>query len=282
MRGEIATEASRTKPPFWVKSIGGRELILSSFHIGPLTARHYADVLREFGAVCLEAYPSSAYALAQFMEEMGIEPLGLKAVITSSETLLSHQRQLIERMLGQLFDYYGTAERVAFISTCEQGNYHYLMDYSIIEFLRTDQEGARQIVGTSLGNRFMPLYRYATGDTVRLSGASCACGRAFPVVDEIDGRLEDVVRAPSGRVVGRLGSVFKDTLGVRESQIIQDRLDHLLVLVAAGPGYGRVAESQIRSNLNDRLGGEMSIDIEIVDKIPRSASGKLRFLVSKI
>ena len=282
LRGEIVTDASRTKPPYWVESLGGRELILSSYHISPASIRQYVDALRQFDAACLEAYPSSAFALAQLMEEMDIEPLGLKAVITSSETLLSRQRQLIEKKLGRLYDYYGNAERVAFISTCENGNYHYMMDYGIVEFLPTERDGARQIVGTSLGNRLMPLYRYATGDSARLSGASCACGRAFPVVDEIAGRLEDVIHTPSGRAIARLDSVFKGVDGVRESQIIQDRLDHLVVRIVPGAGYTRAAELQIRDHLNDRLSGEMLLDFEIVDKIPRSASGKFRFLVSRI
>jgi phenylacetate-CoA ligase len=282
LRGEIVVEAARRRPPYWISSIGGRELILSSFHLSAESVQSYVDAISAAGSVCLEAYPSSAFALASLMEEAGIVPLRLRAVFTSSETLLAHQRATIQRMLGPVFDYYGNGERVAFISSCEHGHYHYMMDYSIVEFLPSTAEGLYQIVGTSLRNRSMPFYRYATGDLARVSGASCPCSRAFPVVDEIEGRMDDMVRTPTGRWIGRLGATFQAVPGVREAQIVQDRLDHLLVRIVPGPGYSDTTRSMVRDKLLLRTGDEMQLDFEVVDTIPRTKSGKFRFLVSQV
>ena len=66
-----------------------------------------------------------------------------------------------------------------------------------------------QIVGTTIHNAAMPFLRYATGDFARLSHQPCPCGRAFPVVENIEGRQDDYVITPSGKWIGRLDIPFK-------------------------------------------------------------------------
>ena len=81
--------------------------------------------------LAIEGYPSSVYALARFVIERGVQ-LSMKAVLTTSETLSTEQRLVIEKAFDcKVFDYYGMAERVAAIHTCEYGRYHLVPEYEL-------------------------------------------------------------------------------------------------------------------------------------------------------
>src|SRR5438067_9016 len=63
----------------------------------------------------------------------------LRGVMTSSETLEPDVRASVEQAFGvRVFDWYGQAERVAAIGTCEHGSYHVLTDYGDAALLAPD------------------------------------------------------------------------------------------------------------------------------------------------
>ncbi len=79
-----------------------------------------------------------------------------------------------------------------------------------------------EVIATGFANRAMPLFRYRTGDVATLrKHAGCSCGRSRPIIEELDGRIEDYVVTPDGRRIGRMDHVFKDALLVKEAQILQ-------------------------------------------------------------
>ena len=51
---------------------------------------------------------------------------------------------------------------------------------------------------------------------------------------DIDGRIEDYVLTPEGRLVGRLDHVFKEQYEIEEAQIVQDDPSSIDILVVAG------------------------------------------------
>ena len=128
----------------------------------------------------------------------------------------------------------------------------------------------------------MPLIRCATGDLVRLSHQSCSCGRAFPLIQNIEGRQDDYVITTSGRWIGRLDLVFKGVSGLVEGQIIQEKLDLVRVLIVPAKDFTQNDENLLLHKLRERLGKEMKIVIQKVDFIPRTKRGKLKLVISKI
>ena len=54
------------------------------------------------------------------------------------------------------------------------------------------------------------------------------------------------------------------------------------MLVVRDSNYSNVDEHHLLSEFDYRLGGGLEINIRYVDRIPRSKSGKLRFVVSDI
>ena len=134
---------------------------------------------------------------------------------------------------------------------------------------------------TSFTNDAFPLLRYRLGDVVVLGEEGCPCGRRFPVVDRIVGRLDDVLVTPDGRRVGRLDPVFKGRRTIREAQVVQETESGVRVRIVPGPDYTDEDGLAVVRELEARLGTEMRIVVERVEGIERTAGGKFRAVVNR-
>jgi phenylacetate-CoA ligase len=287
--GHPVVPPSRRRPPFWVYNAMERQLIFSAQHLGPREGQEVAKRLARFRPDLIHGYPSALALVAQAVLEADVEIPSLKGVYTASETLLEAQQNLIARAFRcPVMNWYGNTEMVANIVACPEGCLHVQVLHSWVEILRPDGSPAREgeegeLVCTGFGNSAMPLIRYRVGDRAVVSGAGCRCGRTTPTVAAVTGRVEDYVVTPSGRLVGRLDHVFKDSLSVREAQLIQDRPDHLRIVVVPRPEFDRSRdEAVITAHLRERLEPQMSWTFEYVDEIPRGPTGKFRFVVSEV
>lgn len=286
IRGDMIVPAGQRHPPFWRLNRAENMLMLSSYHLSDRAARAYVEALSRFDPVVIQAYPSSIAFLAGWMLGARAQYHGraLRGIVTSSETLSENQRRDIERAFGcRVFDWYGQFERVAAIGTCERGGRHLITDYSYVELLPAD-EGLCEIVGTGFNNLSMPLIRYRCGDRVRPApaGRRCACGRSFPLIEEVLGRVDDSIKLPDGRSVGRLDHLFKGVEGILEAQIRQDRLDAVTLLIVAAPTYTDRTRDVLKSNARHRLGNGIELDIRLVDAIPRTRNGKFKGVVCNV
>jgi phenylacetate-coenzyme A ligase PaaK-like adenylate-forming protein len=285
--GRTIVAPTQSKPPYWRTNRAGHALLFSSYHISSSTLPDYVAALERFAPALIDSYPSSVGAIARFLLQQRITTIRPRAIVTSSETLLDGVRREIETAFAcPVFDHYGGAEMAAFISQCERGRYHVNPEFGVVEILR-DGVPARagemgEIIATGFVNRVMPLVRYATGDLAEADGSPCPCGRAFPTVARIVGRLDDTIVTPDGRMIGRLDPIFKAGSTVRESRIVQDAVDHVrLEIVPEGNLPDRERDDLLRE-LAARLGPTMRIDLVAVAGIPRTASGKLRTVVNEV
>lgn len=284
IRGDMVTPVEQREPPFWRTNHGEGMLMLSSYHLSESNASAYLDALAGFGPAVIQAYPSSIGFLAAWLDSHGRDYAGapLKGIVTSSEAIGDAQLACIERRFGcRVFDWYGQFERVAAVGTCEHGRRHLIADYSYVELVPTT-EGRHEIVGTGFNNFSMPLVRYRTGDYVQLPATqrTCACGRAFPVIERIVGREDDSLELPGNRVVRRgLGHIVKDAPGVIASQIRQSRSGDIRVLVVCSDEFDAAARHKMLQRARERLGHEVALSIERVDEIERGRNGKYAFIV---
>lgn len=283
LRGDMVVPASQHSPPFWRYDIAQSSLHMSSYHLSEETIPSYLSALRRYQPALIYAYPSAVNLLAHYIVTNGID-LGLpslRSVVTSSETLLPSQRELIAKAMGcRVFDWYGLGERVAFIGTCEHGSYHLFDDYGITEFHPVGQN-KYELVATGFTNLGMPLIRYRTGDLVRLGEHNrCGCNRVFTVVGSIDGRSDDIVRLKSGRMIGRLDLIFKGLKGIVEAQVVQRTLEDVLIKVVVDRSFRAETMEKLKYNARERFGEELRVETQIVPRIERNAAGKFRSVVS--
>jgi len=288
--GRQVAPLEQKKPPFWRHNLVLNQLFFSGFHMSTENLSSYVKKLRDFKAVAFEGYSSLIYILADYILAQS-QTVPLKAVLTSSETLTRLQREVIEKAFAcKVFDFYGLAERVAFAIECEAHNGKHLNpDFAIHEVLDSNDQAAPvgklgRLVGTSLHNKAMPLLRYLTNDMVTLKGEPCSCGRKFPLIDDIASRIGDIIVAKNGRYITPL-SISAATLHVTtitHHQVIQEEKDRIVVKVVKGEGYSDADSDFLLKELGRVFGEGMFIELDFVDNIPRTASGKYRWVISKL
>ncbi|MEX2162796.1 MAG: hypothetical protein WD823_00950 [Sulfuricaulis sp.] len=282
-RGDMIAPVQKTEPPFWRMNRPANMLMLSSYHLSEANAEGYIRALESFDPVVIQAYPSSISFLARAMEMLSrcYEGRSLKGIVTSSETLTTEQRTIVEsKFRCRVFDQYGSTEKIVLIGTCEAGTRHMELDYGFGEYLDCD-DGSCELVGTGFYNSVTPLIRYRIGDRIVLKNRSerCTCGRNMPIVERVEGRLDDYVITPDGRQVGRLDHIFKDVWNVVEAQIRQDRVGEVTILVVPAEKFGKPDQDRIIHNTRERLGADTRISVRSVESIQRGPNGKFRAVV---
>jgi phenylacetate-CoA ligase len=262
-------------------------LHLSSFNFKKENMPLYVQRLKRFNPVLIKAYPSSLELFCRWLRELELEDYRPPSVLTAAETLLEHQEAIIREVLQcPVFDFYNQNERAALFSTCGEGTHHVHEEYSFVEIVDRSAEGfgsggAGEVVATTFHNRAMPLIRYRTNDLAEADDSACSCGRTYRTVQNIIGRVEDVVITPDGRHVGRLDAAFKASPGVRLSQVVQDTVDTLEVKIVKGVSFQQSDLDKIEEGLRARVGSEIEIRFAFVDSIPAGTNGKIQFVISK-
>jgi phenylacetate-CoA ligase len=262
-----------------------KELILSTYHLSKNTAKQYASVIKHYGVKAIVGYPSAVCLLAQTCLDADIK-FKVPAVLTSSEILTEPMRKTICQAFDcQVFDFYGGAERVCYIFTCEHGNYHIIPEYGLTELIpidKSDDSSEFKIVATGFWNLAMPFIRYDTGDIVINSNNRCPCGRQFPTIKSISGRQADTIKTLSGRQLGAaiLTHLLYGVDHVAESQIVQDALDHITVKYVPTERFSKEDLQAFRNLITKHLPSELKVTFQQTEAIEKTNTGKLRPVVS--
>jgi phenylacetate-CoA ligase len=291
----FAKAEARAGQLFHYQALPGR-LLLNSLSIAPGNAAAYANALRTYRAQFLKGIASALYYLALFFQEEGIRDVRLRGVFSTGEMLLPYQRKTIEQVFHcRVLDSYGHMERTVAISECPEGGLHINPEYGVLELTeRTPSRrlnGGRKvytakIVGTSLHNFSMPLLRYDVGDLVEVdeSPEACACCRAMPRVRRLNGRREDVLLLPDGRVVTTLFIVFDQVPGIAQGQVIQEEPGRIRVRLVRTPAYTDQTEEELLNYLRRFVGTDMRVQLEYLsqDALRPDRHGKFRTIISRI
>ena len=286
--GYLVTAPKRNRPPFWVHNRRWKQLYMSSYHLSPKYLDCYVKELRKFKADYIEGYPSSIYAIAQYIVDNNLEPVSFKACFTTAETLFDYQREAIKKAFRcRTYNQYGCGEMTVFAAECEDGSMHLSPEIGIVEVVDDNDQPVPvgqtgQLICTSLINRVQPFIRYRVGDLVALRTGRCSCGSPLPMLDFIEGRTDAVLMTRDGRRIGRLDPVFKGVHGIAEAQIVQDNYCKFRVRVVPGSGYTQADADTIVNNLAARIGGQPDIRIELVEQIERTRAGKFKAVVCNL
>jgi phenylacetate-CoA ligase len=238
----------------------------------------------------IKSLPSSLTMLAKLNLETP-DPLRLKSIYTCAEVLTDETRGLLEDSFScKVFNQYGTIEVRSIAVECpEQHNMHLIPNSSLVEILddrgKPMKSGTGDIALTCLHNRTMPFIRYMVGDRASW-GKECSCGRDSLVLKSIDGRREDMIILPSGKMRPSI-SVHPLVVRAREMlcyQLVQERPELFVFryVPTKKPMDKRLKDiiaSRIRRGCMEE---EVTIEFEEVDRIEKGRTGKIRTVISKV
>jgi phenylacetate-CoA ligase len=286
--GQPIVPVEQKQPPFWRTNHWNRQTLLSIYHCSPQNLPAYVDAVHATEAAFVQGYPSALHLVARAMLEARRPlPRGrIKGCFTSSESLLAFQRTALEEAFGApVQDRYGASELCVSMTQCRNGRHHVDMESCIIE-VETEEETDEWVRGpllvTGLGNLGTPFIRYRIGDVGTRSKLPCDCGRAGDVYLAVDGRIEDYIVTPDGRMIGRADHIFKEQLDVAEAQILQETESELEVLLVPRASYDEHSERELLEEFRLRIGSDIDINLQYVESIPREPNGKFRAVKSKV
>ena len=227
----------------------------------------------------LLGHASQLIAIAEETRRRDIQLSGLKQVRTFAEMLPRAAREFLGEAWGTpVVDMYTTRECGYLALQCPDHEHFHVQEGVILEILRDDGTPCEagetgSVVVTTLHNFAMPLIRYVVGDYAEV-GPPCSCGRGLPVLKQVNGRVRNMLLLPSGRKVWPILGFYRDTLPVRQRQVIQKSLEEVeLRLVVERPLTGP-EEEEARATLRAKLGHPFRVTISYHTEIPRSRGGK--------
>ena len=276
----------------YVRDLLLRSYLLPAFEMSQANLDAFVAEIRARRPAMLFGYPSVLAHIARHAADRGqpLHDVGVRVAFVTSERLYEDQRAEISRAFGcPVANSYGGRDSGLIAHECPRGGMHITAEDIIVEIV--DAAGNPQppgvsgeIVVTHLAGPGFPFVRYRTGDVAILDEGRCPCGRGLPLIREIQGRTTDFVVAKDGTVMHGLALIYvvRDLPGIAKFKIVQESTDRTRVMLVAGPDYDPRTADRIRSGMAERLGADVSIDVEIVADIPAETSGKFRYVTSKV
>ncbi len=213
-----------------------------------------------------------------------------RLVIYSAESMTREGRALIEERFGvPVLTMYNAVEAFKIGFFCEERkNFHLHDDLCHVRIVDANGHqvacGAKgEVVISNLVNRGTVLFNYRLGDVASMPSERCACGRTFPLLSELEGRVEDIVLLPDGGFVHprAVWGVLKQRNEVLRYQMIQHDLNRfeLKLVTVDRPSYERVI-GRILGDLRGLLGKPAIIEAAYYEELQPEARGKFRPVVS--
>lgn len=269
-----------------------RTFYLDTMNINEDSIRHFIDEWRCKKPNILYGHAHSIYILGTYLVRMGVTDLRPQGIVTTSMMLLDPERHLIENVFGcWVTNRYGCEEVSLIACECERHEgLHLNVDHVVVEFLKDDGTEAipgeeANIVVTELINHAMPLIRYQIGDKGIPSDRICSCGRGLPLMERVIGRQADFLKRPDGSLVAGV-SLVERTLtaipGIEQMQLIQNELYRVCVKVVKDNVFDDISQNRLRSELQSVFGDRITVDLEYVQALDQTSSGKYRFSICNV
>ncbi|MBN9483470.1 MAG: hypothetical protein BGO70_13390 [Bacteroidetes bacterium 43-93] len=285
--GRRVVPDANAKRPFYRYNATEHQVYFSAYHISKQNAANYLDAIKRYKLDYMVGYAMSNYFLARFIDEQGLKAPQLRAVITSSEKLTHEMREVFQKVYGcKTYDGWSGVEACGLVSECEHGGLHISPDVGLIELL--DKEGNAvspgeqgEVVCTGFLNYDQPLIRYRIGDYMTLSTRSCTCGRIMPLIEEITGRIEDVVIGKDGREMVRFHSLFTGMPNIIKGQVVQEDINNIRLNIVSEQPLSDGEKDILKKKVYSQL-GEVNVQIFEQKEIFCGINGKFRAVISNV
>lgn len=283
--GRIIMLADQQRPPFWRYDFSQKNLLMSSYHLNEKNIIHYYEKLKSFNAKEIFSYPSSIYQIAKFIVEHNLEPISLNLVMTTAESLLPKQREIISKaFIAPLVNQYGCTEMAFFCSENIDGIMRFHPEHGVAEIRNSEglisETGSGELIATGFINYSMPVIRYAVGDAVTIT--SDVRSNGYQILTSTEGRMDDILFTKEGTPIGRLDPIFKGGAGIKFAQIVQNEDWSIELILVPDTNYSEQHGNDLKDELIKRVGHKIQIKISLVDSIPKEKNGKIKSVICKI
>jgi phenylacetate-CoA ligase len=245
------------------------------------------DRLEAFRPAVLYGWVTPLLAFSEYLRSSGRRVNGIRAVVTTAESLDSSARRDLERgFSAPVFDIYGLTEMGTVAWECQgHDGYHVSEDLVFVEYTPySSTTNEYSTVMTNLELTAMPMIRYQTEDVVRAhESGDCSCGRNFFRIGQVSGRAVDCLRLPGGNVVSpyAITLALESVSGLRRYQLIQESPVRCRMRCEVAPDNVSVIVHEVRRTLASVL-GDVQIDVQIEDQVRTPGDRKFRVVESRI
>jgi phenylacetate-CoA ligase len=279
----------------WRYNPGQNAWVFSSYHLSSTYIDKLVAKLNRIKPKFLHVYPSSLWVLANLIKEHNLElTFSPKAILCGSENLSPKQRQLFEEIFHcRVYSWLGLAEKAILAGECEYSHrLHVFTEYSYVELIsqqgdRITQAGTTgEIIGTCFENRVTPFIRYSTGDLASYASEECSCGRKYPLIEKVEGRIQEMIVLNNGKIVPLtalfFGQHFSAFNTIKKMQVVQDEIGKILIRIIKSDNFSQDDHQEMIQTLQIATDNALNIQIEFVDDIPRTKTGKHKFLMQQL
>jgi len=246
--------------------------------------QEWAEAIRSYRPVVLQGYASILAELASYIIVSHIEmPPSILGIYSTAEVLHDGQRKLMEQAFhSMVFNQYGSREIPNIACECRHGNQHIFTDMVYLDPQHINDED--RLILTSLTNRVMPLIRYDIGDTGKLKEGDCPCGSPFPMMEMGLCRSNDLIKTRSGKSIhpSYFNGLLYGQTGIRQYQFIQSEVDKITLNIVSPCSLHVETTNILQERIRRDIDEKMLLEINYVNDIKRSVSGKHRFVISNL
>ena len=264
--------------------------MLNSFAMNTSNMQVYVADINSYRPKALVSYVNPLYELAKYIIAKKLSVFSPDTILTGAEPLHDFQRDVIEKAFNcNVYNTFGCREFMLMSAECQAyKNLHINIDHLVVETITdngrviTDESG--DLVVTDLYNYGMPLIRYLNGDRATLINSPCGCNNPLPIMKSIDGRKLDIIKTPSGKKIpGELfPHLFKEFEKITRFQVKQSEINALNIAMIVSTALTAAEQEKICDEINKYAEGELILQLNFVDDIPLTVSGKHRVTICEL
>ena len=252
--------------------------------------------INEWRPRMLWCYRDGIYAVAKYINHHQLHVQPPAALVLGGATVYPFiSDEITKAFRAPVISAYGSREIGAGACECLAHEGHHVAAQShVIEVIGPDERPLMEREGhlaiTLLLNYAMPFIRYRIGDRGRLTERLCSCGRQFPLLDALTGRVMEAIFNSKGEHVDSGFLMYLLTYMVergymRQFQIIQEADASLTINVVLESGTTLEAHAADLQHLTEKMQVVMGQDCPIrfvpVEDIKLNASGKYPYVISR-
>ena len=294
-RGRPVRGADKPGGRIWLLDPIKHYLQVSANHLLPQHMPEYLEAMRRYRPAFIHAYPTAIEPVARWLEANPAPDVTerIRCVQLFSETIHDYQLDLIERVFKcpVILDYGHSERAVKAISMPGDRRYFFWPLYGRMELVDFDGKPVTEpgvlgeIVATGFDNRVMPLIRYRTGDMAMWSARPNHTRPGFPVVDRIEGRLQEFLVCKDHRLVSTTSMCaahFEVLVTADCMQFEQTEPGKAVLKVLTSSELSAETKATLTNGIRAKTQGGLEVEIVSAAELPRTVSGKHRLLVQKL